>query len=53
MHLIIIKLACEEFICSSIAYLFLIEQICYKNVGDRQDDILCQIPVKITGIDSK
>ena len=30
-----------------------IKQICYRNVGGRQDDILCQIPIDITGIDSK
>lgn len=46
-------MACKEFICLSLGYLFDIEQICYRKVGDRQDDILRQIPSKITGIDSK
>lgn len=46
-------MACKEFICLSFAYLCVIEQICYRNVWERQDDILCQIPINITGTDYK
>ena len=46
-------MAHKEFICLSFASLYVTEQIWYRKVGESQDDILCQIPINITGIDSK